>query len=225
MRTFTRAYKRNAGFDYNLLEEPMAIGKEFNKFNEIQLSDVAEGESIVDAEYNRPMVKVNGELKQMKVDDRGYVYFGESALSQAITEVKNSSSSGSSSGSGGSTVDTNKTFYMGATFTNADVTLGYKLIGAAPKDSTVISVRIFVEAAFIGLTEIKASVQRSIPAGTPVIIVTEDEIDLTTAGHIYIPYVEILADNNLFWIAFTGTVDTPTYRGYIIIEYINLGYA
>jgi hypothetical protein len=104
MRTATNIITRNFGV---LEEEPIKGNKVYASGDEPILEDLGEGEFILDRNKNRPLVKVGGELKQMKVDKDGYVFYDTpidssmvQSLSQALEQIQ-------------PTVDTNETFYFG----------------------------------------------------------------------------------------------------------------
>ena len=105
MRESINMITRNFG---TLDEEPIKGNKVYASGDEPILEDLGEGEFILDRNKNRPLVKVGGELKQMRVDSNGFVFYDTpidssmiQSLSQALEQISSSS------------VDTNETFYFG----------------------------------------------------------------------------------------------------------------
>jgi hypothetical protein len=95
---------RNFG---ELIEEPVGSNKVYTGTEQPILEDLGEGEFILDAVKNRPLIKVGGELKQMKVDGDGFVFYdtpsGGSMGQSLISTFEQLSQA----------VDTNKTYYYG----------------------------------------------------------------------------------------------------------------
>ena len=172
MRKFAEKLKRNPGFDYNILDDSQPINREFNRTSEIALWDVAEGETIVDVEYNRPLIKVNGELQQLTVGENGKIYYGVPSNLGAVLSVSNFNSA---------SVATNvsELKYIGKKITKDLAKLGAMIVGVIPPDSTLLRIKLYVVSPFTVSSgnEFEMSIALNLTE-----IVTFEEIDMTIIG-------------------------------------------
>lgn len=220
MRTITDRLSRNLGSSLEIFEEPIASNKVFNGDEQPNLAELGEGEFILDNRKYRPLIKVNGELKQMKVDKNGFVFY-DTPTDKLYRPTPSSLLDFLSP-----TNDSNKTFYLPIQFGLNDVANGSKSIGTVPKGYTIDGIDIYVQTAFVGITPITMEITEWQLDGMslPGAVFNTDAVDLTTTGIKRLDWFRITSYDTVYGINFYGTPAVAPYRAYLRINYKGIVY-
>lgn len=206
MRKLAPNIVRRPFIDYQY-DDALNASKTFDYANDIKLDKIGEGEFIVDKQSARPLVKVDGSMKQMVVDDNGYVFYDTPATSFEVPTTLPSAAGGGDT----TIIQASGNIVVIKPFTYADVVSGSISIGTVSADSWILRTTVLVVTPFDsgGITVISAG------ANT---LMTSDNIDLSLTSD------DPMTKTNMKYLSSSTSViatcsGTPTAgAGYIIIE-------